>query len=188
MISRSLCSFVYSDYPHDYLDMSLFRADLRRLLLTPLDTHMVFSVRPAYNQYDNLLSSLSFVLNIECARLAEIELRKSHADLIIEWCGRISTAARTFESRIDVAQYEEIIKNSSAARAATHERKAAALEAFETTFDEDDNRSYSTLSIMKEYDLSSLDEDLENNSTTNEYVFYPKVKPKFIKSIKFKIN
>lgn len=168
-----MCSFVYSDYAHDYLDMSLFRADSRRLLLTPLDTHMVFSVRPAYNQYDNLLSSLSFVLNIECARLAEIELRKSHADLIIEWCSRISRAARTFESRIDVAQYEEIIKNSSAARA-THERRAA-REAFETTFDEDDNRSYSTLSIMKEYDLSSLDEDLENNSTTNEYVFYPKV-------------
>lgn len=151
--------------------MSLFKADQREILIAPVDINMLFTVKPSYNQYDNLLSSLSFVLNIECAKPIEIRVRKTdHTDLIIERARKLVETMRAFESRIDFELFERELKSRAAAAAAAAQNNRS--RAYETTY-EDDTRSYSTLSIMREYELSSFDEEVESVHASDDYVFYP---------------
>lgn len=172
LILRSFHTFFYAeDYLHDYVDMSLFKPEHRETIVSPLDINMIFTLKPSYNQYDNLLSSLSFALSIDCAKPIEIQVRRSHSDLVIELVRNLYSTLSRFESRIDLEQFDHVIKMRAA-------EKNLANRAFETTF-EDDTRSYSTLSIMREYELSSIDDELLDvklgRAPSEDFVFYNKV-------------
>lgn len=137
---RTFNAFVYSDFPAS--------AEQRHAIVSNVDVNMLFTLKPKYNQYDNLLSSLSFVLNIELPKPIDVHVSQNHLDLMIDWSSRALHLLGSFACSIDFNQFDDHI--NSLVDDSKH------LE--ETTWEENKSHSTTTISIMKEHDLSSFEE------------------------------
>lgn len=127
-------------------------SDKKTFLLSPIDLNTFFTVKPKYHQYDNLLSSLSITLNLDISKKIDLNLEKCDLNLLVNWFSKINESLLNFEFRIDYKQLESINM---------FDRNQVNRNQVGSEWDE--NKSYSTISILKEYDLSSFDEqdDLE---------------------------
>jgi hypothetical protein len=112
------------------------------MLLTGIDINSVLTLKPKYHQYDNLLSCLSIVFNVDISRKIEINLRQSELDLIIGWSSLLERTFKGFKQTIDYDEFEAKINYNLEGDSNSSE-----------LLDWDDNQSYSTISILKEFEL-----------------------------------
>lgn len=129
------------------------------MFLTGFDINSVLTLKPKYHQYDNLLSCLSIVFNVEIARKIEINFRQSELDLIIGWVSLLGKTAQGFKQRIDYDEFEAKIN---------YNLEGSDLNSSETCLDWEDNQSYSTISILKEYELADSTRESEYAASSKE--------------------
>lgn len=77
-------------------------------LLGNVDINVMFTVKPKYNQYDNLLSSLSIFLNTQFVKKCDIHVRRSQLEFIVMLASRLAAAITNFNYRIDYSEIEKI--------------------------------------------------------------------------------
>ncbi|CAF0864916.1 unnamed protein product, partial [Brachionus calyciflorus] len=148
-----------------------------RVLLDKFDFNTIINVKPKYHQYDNLLSSMSIVFNMEINKKIDINLSLDDLKLILDIIKIISESTKNFEFKIN---YDEIEGLNQFSRERQHS--------------DDDTRSYSSISILKEYDWIDTDEskcDFDDLSTgevssSSESIHsnYSKHKPKNLNPVR----
>ena len=125
------------------------------MLIDGIDLKSVFSLKPKYHQYDNLLENLSIVLNVDISKKIDINLRQSEMDMIIGWSSLMEKTILDFKQKIDYSEFEPNIN---------YENNLENLEN-SGNVEWDDSQSYSTFSISKEYEF------LNNKSTVGDADF-----------------
>jgi hypothetical protein len=131
------------------------------VLLAPVDLNSLFTLKPKYHHYDNLLNSLSIVYNVDIASKVLISVKRSKLELIISYLGITQTALNEFKYCLDLDEFKA--KRPSNNMNGSHEEPRRV--GFGTDWDE--NKSYSSVSILREYDLNGFDYE-ENEDVENE--------------------
>ena len=134
------------------INPSLFQNDKKDFFLSSADLNSLFIVKPKYHNHDNLLSGLSFILNIDLSKKIDFNLKKSHLHIIVCWLSIIQQFITNFKYKIDYKEFE-----SNKTKANENESNPNLDDGTNTDWDE--TKSYSQVSILKEYDLSSFDEN-----------------------------
>ena len=139
--------------------------DYLHTIVPGIDLNSVFSLKPKYHQYDNLLSSLSVVFNVDVSKKIDINLKQAELELIVGWSSLIERTLLNFKQRIDYEEFEAKINYDV-------EEPCEARSGCDETSDWDDTKSFSSISISKEYDLIALNElDESDNKETESEVF-----------------
>jgi hypothetical protein len=138
----------------DDFAISLFKNEKKYFFVGNSDLNSVFSIKPKYHNHDNLLSSLTAVLAIEIGKKTELYLGKSYLSLIIDIFTVLENTVINFKQKIDYAEFN--VKQNQQPNDSINKNNK-----FENpiTTDWDESKSYSQISILKEYDLSSLDDE-----------------------------
>ncbi len=121
------------------IDLTGFQVTNNNLLIAGCDVNSVFSLKPMYQQYNNLLSSLSMVFSVDVSKRVEVNVRGEELETLIGWVGLIEKTARGFRQRIDYEEFEARVSygpdGSEAERSGVEE-------------DWDEARSYSTIRLV----------------------------------------
>ena len=80
--------------------------DYLHTIIPGIDLNSVFSLKPKYHQYDNLLSSLSVVFNVDVSKKIDINLKQTELELIVGWSSLIERTLLNFKQRIDYEEFE----------------------------------------------------------------------------------
>ena len=128
-----------------------YAKEKRDFILTNINFNSLFTVKPMYNHHDNLLSSLSIILNIDIQHKIDINFKNSHLNFIINWLIKSNRLLTNFRYKIDFKEFQPNINYDQINQDFDGNNTA--------NTDWDENKSYSVVSILKEYELSSFDED-----------------------------
>jgi len=88
------------------IDLTGFQVAHSKLLIASCDVNSVFNLKPKYQQYNNLLSSLSMIFNVDVSKKAEVNVRVEELELLIGWVCFIEKTARGFRTRIDYDEFD----------------------------------------------------------------------------------
>ena len=76
------------------------------LILSDIDLNSVFSLKPKYHQYDNLLSSLSVIFNVDLSKRIDINLRYQDLDPLVGWLSLLEKTYVEFKQNIDYSEFD----------------------------------------------------------------------------------
>lgn len=127
--------------------------DKNTVILDRVDFNSVFMVKPKYHQYDNLLSSLAIIFDLEINQKIQFNASLDVLEFILNLIYFICQCGSDFEYKIN---YEDVKVSSPDTSNRTRQMS------------EDDAKSYSSISILKEYDWVDSEEcdmDYEQIST-----------------------
>jgi hypothetical protein len=149
----------------DFKGLELFFLNenkLKHSIVSSFDLKAVFSLRPKYHQYNNLLSSLTVVFNLNIPQSLTVKLVDNQLLMITQWTDVIKLLIMNVSFFIDYAAYEA-------------KEDVEQIDEYDNTNNNNDDllndemsdetKSYSTVSILKEYDLESV--KLMNNTNHN---------------------
>lgn len=130
-----------------------------------LSAHLnsVFNLKPKYHQYNNLLSSLSLVLIVDISKKVELNLRQSELELTIGWSSLFIKTFRDYKQKIDYDEFAAKI-NYNLDESGNNSDNSEII-------DWDDTKSYSSISITKEYELIN-ESEAENTSSRDQVSDY----------------
>lgn len=126
------------------LDMKNFRIEFmdNQTIVDRVDFNSVFMVKPKYHQYDNLLSSLAIILDLEINQKINFNINLDNLKFCLNFIDKLFQCLSDFEFRINYDEIKCASPNTSRTRQTS----------------EDDSKSYSSVSILKEYDWVDTDE------------------------------
>jgi hypothetical protein len=154
----------------DVRNLNAFITDLikydKEFLIKHVDFSTHFAVKPKYNQYDNLLSSLSIYFNIEAVKPIDLDLRDSQIEFLIILITRILDTLVNFDYKIDYSELDDKFTGTKL----SNDLDDSSNLTNNTNTDYDDTVSYSSISILKEHDFDEEEEKeiIKNNQEINE--------------------
>lgn len=142
-----------ADDHRDEFSVSSFKNERKYFFVKHSDLSSIFSIKPKYHNHDNLLSSLTAILSVDASQKLELNVKRSHLGLLVNLLNVVENSARGFKHKIDYDEFN--VKKSDA-------QKIEEPPSHNNNNDWDENKSYSQVSILKEYDLSSAEGDDAN--------------------------
>lgn len=152
--------------------------DKTKVILDRVDFNSVFMVKPKYHQYDNLLSSLTIILDLEINQKIQFNTSLDSLEFILNLVYFFCQCGSDFEYKINYGTIKVSSPDTSNRTRQTSE---------------DDAKSYSSISILKEYDWVDSEEcdvDYEPLSTgdlsssESNLSNYSKYRPKNLSLVK----
>jgi len=157
------------------IDLKNFQLNNREHFLFSFDLSILFTLKPKYNNHNNLLHSLSVVFNLDASKKSiDFYLRSIDLKTFINLLSKLDKTCSKFKYKLDYSEFEAKInydtqKEEDEEEATTTASKPVDMESVHS--------SYSTISISKEYDLVMMDEtnlddehcSLSSSSSSSSY-------------------